>query len=585
MTRLETRAGSRLTRFLVRLIVALGVLSAVAWAGFFFWSRGGIAPSRPLVTDADAPEEVRAGEETFYTFRYENAGNTPIASLTAKLSLPSDFVLTSATPAPTDPETLTWTLGSLSRGSDGAITVGGTFRSEVPSAQTIQSLFTYRPGNFSSDFQDIQTIKVNVESSVLSATVSGPEKALPGDEVGYVINVQNTGAQAAERVLVTAVLPDEFVLASADPKPTEDGTSAWTFDALAPGELKAVTLTGRYTSSAEGAQDVGTRVSFVNDARVEFLQAQATAETDVLGGTVAFGLVVNGSSADQTADPGDTLRLSIDYANNGNETVRDLAFVLALAGNAASLPVDWSGADIAGAARSGGTLVWDASAIPAFAEFSPSASGTIDLALPVPEDLVAGSTSDALTLSLSATVGQIGAIESPRTIDASPIVVSVNSDFHASAHAEYYTADGEAVGSGPLPPTVGETTAYRIVWRVANSFHALENVRMTANLPPKVAWTGRASSEIGSVSFDQTTRMVTWDIPSLPLGVPGAETTFDVAITPEQSDAGAFYKLTNAIAAEGTDTYTRDQVATGIDILTTELPEDAGAAGKGVVAE
>jgi len=124
-----------------------------------------------------------------------------------------------------------------------------------------------------------------------------------------------------------------------------------------------------------------------------------------------------------------------------------------------------------------------------------------------------------------------------------------------------------------------------VVWRVANSFHLLEGLRMTTNLPPKVAWTGKTTAEIGTVSFDETTRIVTWSVPSLPISIPGAEATFGVAVTPEESDVGAFYKLTNAIAVEAKDTFTKDQVSNGIDILTTELPEDEEAAGKGVVTK
>jgi len=585
MTKLEKREGSRLTRLLIRLIILLGILSAIAWVGFFVWSRGGIGPERPLETSADAPESVLSGQETFYTFRYENGGNSPIASLQAKLTLPADFTLTSANPPPTDEAALTWTLGSLSRGSDGAITVGGIFRSEVPSTQTIQTLFTYRPGNFSSDFQDIATTRVDIEDSVLDATLSGPEKALPGDEVTYVVNVQNSGTLETTGVFVAAVLPDGFAITSADPPADESGTSAWTFDAFSPGELKAITINGRYTATVEGEQTMKARVSLLNEQKTEFLQTEAEAKTDVLGGAVAFGLMVNGSPSGQTADPGDTLRISVDYANNGNETVRGLAFALALSGDGDALPIDWTRASLSGATRSGNTLTWDGTAVPSFAEFSPSVSGVIDLSLPILTELDVPGMSNALTLSLTATLDQIGAIESPRSVDASPVTVRINSDFRSSAHAEYYTADGESVGTGPLPPAVGQTTAYRIVWRIANTFHPLENVRMTTNLPPKVAWTGKTGTEIGTITFDETTRVVTWSIPSLPLSIPGAEATFEVAITPEEIDVGAFYKLTNAIAVEATDAFTDDQVADGIDVLTSELPDDAGAAGKGVVAE
>lgn len=582
MTKLERRSSSKVTRFLVRAILFLLVLSAVAWAGFFLWSRGGIAPQRPLETETDVPETVKAGQEAFYTFRYDNAGNAPIAALEMKLTLPPEFVPTSFNPEPTDG--LMWTLGSLSRGSDGAVTVGGVFRSEVPSTQTIQALYTYRPANFSSDFQDISTARVEVDESVLNLTLTGPEEALPGDEVTYVVNVQNGGTRDVENALVTAALPDGFAITTSDPASVEPGAAAWSFENLTPGELKAVTFKGRFTASVSGAQTLKAAVSLLNADRVEFLQAQSEAATEVVGGAIAFHLVANGSAGDQTADPGSTLRLSIDYANNGNETIRGLAFSLAIKGDAATLPIDWANTNLDGGTRSGSTITWNEDAYPAFEEFSPSTSGVIDLTLPLTSTLTSAMAS-TLTLSLTASVAQIGSIASPRTVEASPITILVNSDFRSSAHARYYSDDAEPLGTGPLPPKVGQTTTFRVFWRVANSFHALENVRMTTNLPPGVSWTGNAHADVGTISFDATTRIVSWTIPALPVTVPGSETTFDVAIVPESDDVGSFYKLTNAIAVEATDAFTRDQVQDGIDILTTELPEDELAAGKGVVVD
>lgn len=581
LTKLDRRGGSRLTRWLVGSILILLLLSGAAWVGFFVWSRGGIAPGQPLETAVDAPETARSGEEAFYVFRYENGGNAPLAALQMKLTLPPEFEVTSANPAPTDG--LTWTLGSLSRGSDGSITVGGVFRAEVPSTHTLQALYTYKPANFSSDFQDIATVKVDVSDSILKTTISGPEKALPGDDATYVVNVQNGGTRDAQNVLVSGVFPEGFAITASDPAPAEPGAASWRFDRLAPGELKAVTMTGRFTASVTGTQTVGAQAAFVGADNAEFPQTRSETFTDVLGGAMAFHLVVNGSSSDQAADPGDVLRASIDYANQGNETVKGLGFTLTLAGEGTP-PIDWARASLGGGTRAGNVITWDADAVDAFADFAPGTSGVIDLSLPVASSLSASSAS-AFTLGLVATLDQIGSLVAPRRIEASPLAVAVNSDFRSSAHARYYSEDAAALGSGPLPPTVGETTTYRVVWRVANSFHALSNLRMTANLPPNVGWTGNVQADIGTIAFDQTTRIVTWSVPALPTSVPGAEATFDLAITPTDADVGAFYKLTNAIAVEATDTVTKAQVANGIDILTTEIPEDETAAGKGVVVK
>ncbi len=583
MTKLEPVKSSRVTRFLIRSIFFLLMISAIAWGGFFVWSRGGISPNRPLEISSDTPAEVRAGDENFYVFRYKNEGNAPIASLQMKLTLPSDFTLLSSDPEPTDG--LTWTLGTLSKGSDGEVKISGVFRSEVPSIETLQALFTYKPANFSSDFQDIETAKVSVGDSVLELTLTGPEKALPGDEVTYVMNVQNTGTRNANGVLVSAIIPNEFVVTNTSIPPTETGTTSWTFDTMAAAEIKAIELKGRYTASVSGEQTVSVKTAFLDEEKTELLQSTAETKTDVLGGALAFHLVANGSSTDQHISPGKTLRLSIDYANSGSETIHGLVLSLSLTGDTNSLPINWEEADLAGGVREGNIIVWDTSVIEEFKSFSPSSSGVLDLSLPILTSLTAGTTANLIDLALSAVLAKVGSIESPHLIESSPIRVQINTDLRSSAHARYYSEDGEPLGTGPLPPTVGETTTYRIVWRVANSFHALKNIRMTTNLPPKVAWTGNTDVGIGKISFNETTRMVTWEIDSLPLSIPGSEATFDVAITPEESDESSFFKLTNAIAVEATDMVTGNQVTNAKDILTTELPEDTEANGKGVVSE
>ncbi len=583
LTQLERGGHSRLTRFLTRAILVLVVISAAAWGGFFVWNRGWFRDAELLKTSIEGPREARAGEEVRYTIRYENAGRVPVAALEMKLHLPLNFRLLSASPAPT--EDAMWTLGSLTPSSDGAITLTGVFRSEVPSSETIQAFFTYRPANFSSDFQDIQAVTVAVDDSAVDIAVTGPEKALSGDEVTYAVNTQNSGPTAVERVRITAALPADFALVSAEPPPTSPDAAQWTIERLAPGQLMAITLTGRYTSSASGEQTLTARAGFLDEGGIVLAQAAGEAKTDVLGGSASFHLVVNGSTADQAVDLGQALRVSIDYANNSNETIEGLAFALSLepAGGKA-LPVDWTAVELDGAVRTGNTITWGSAAVPAFARFTPNASGVIDLSIPMLAAIPPAS-ADRFTMKLTASLAKVGSIVSPRSIETSPIAIALNSDLTASAEARYFTEDGEPLGTGPLPPEAGQTTSYRIVWKLANTLHALTSVTMTANLPPDAAWTERGLADIGTIRFDPVTRLVTWTISRLPTEVAAAQASFDVAITPDENDVGAFFKLTNATAVEAVDAATGDRLSRALDILTTELPADPGAAGKGVVVE
>jgi hypothetical protein len=176
-------------------------------------------------------------------------------------------------------------------------------------------------------------------------------------------------------------------------------------------------------------------------------------------------------------------------------------------------------------------------------------------------------------------------VESARLIETSPITIALNSDASFAAQARYFAEDGAVTGSGPLPPAVDQTTTYRVYWTLKNSLHDLERISVSVNLPPDVAWMGNTGTDIGAVSFHETTRLITWNMEKVPTSIPTIRAWFDLAITPDANDVGTFVKLTNVTAFEGTDTATGDTVHAAADALDTELPEDTRAAGKGVVTE
>ncbi|OGL66961.1 hypothetical protein A2856_00485 [Candidatus Uhrbacteria bacterium RIFCSPHIGHO2_01_FULL_63_20] len=575
---------AKLHRILIGVLVALSVVSSAAWAGFFLITRGWGGSGQVLAASVEGPESVRAGEEVFFTVRYKDDGRVPIAQLEFELNLPDSFHVTSAVPAPD--EGMTWRVGSLTPGSDGAVSVGGYFRSEVPSAQTLQAAFTYRPANFSSDFRDFKSLAVHVDDTTLKLAVNGPAKALAGDQVQYVLEALNAGTLPLERVRLIADLPKDFRFASSDPAPAAPGVPAWDLPAIAPGATAAVTLKGSYTATADGTQAVTVRGAFVEEDR-ELAQAAASANTDMLGGAMDFHLVVNGGTDDLSLDPGALLRLSLDYGNHGAQVVNDVSFRLTAEGaDAKPLPVDWEAATgVAEGVRVKNVLVWDKTSVPELAALAPGAEGVIDVSVPLLSAIDPSKIGDRLILTLTGTVQKVGSVAGPRTISATPIKVSVNSDFAATAEARYFTPDGEPVGQGPLPPKAGQTTTYRVYWTLSNRLHPLEGLRMSTTLPAHAGWIDRKDAQQGTLAYDSVTRTASWTIPAWPADQQTVQAWFDVAVVPDASDAGSFLKLTNAAGAEAADTVTKSRLSRVISDLTSELPTDADAKGKGVVVD
>lgn len=575
LSKLERGNRSKLTRFLVKAIGIMAVLSLIAWAGFFVFTKGLFQEGETLSLTTEGPEEVKSGEEVSYTFRYENVGDVPVAALTMKLTVPSTFYVYSTVPEPEG--ALEWTIGSLSTGSDGAITVTGVFLAEVPSSQRLQALFTYKPANFSSDFQDILTQKVEIEDSVVVLSFTGPEKALAGDTSEYVVNIQNTSADPIYNLRIIPTFPTDFTTASSEPA-TAEGQSYWVIDVLEPGELAAMTIQGSFTSTASGEQKLAITAGFV-DQDIVYVQNVQELVTDVLGGSISFSVIVNGSNQSQTADLGEILRLSLDYANQSKETAREMNFDMVLSSDKGTVPVDWSKVNLGGGNRVGNEVSWES-----LPELAPESSAVIDLSLPIFSALDPGE-ADTFTIAVTLTINKVGTVTSTRTLDATPIVITLNSDVSVNAQARYYSEVGSVIGSGSLPPKVGETTSYRVYWNLSNSLHTLENVRMSTVLPQDVAWLENTDTDIGTVSYNSTTRQITWTIPKLLAELAHAGAWFEIAISPDSDDVGRFMKLTSTTSFEARDMTTSESLSESMGELTTELPDDEFALGKGAVVE
>lgn len=427
LTKIDHADGSRTTRFLVRAILVLLVLSLASWGGFFLWSRGMFLEGKPLQTSVDGLADIKSGEPMEFTIRYQNIGRVPLASLEFKLNAPPSFHLISADPPPT--EGTSWSIGSVTEGSDGAVAVKGIFLSEVPSESTLQAFFTYRPANFSSDFQDILTIPIVISDSIITSAITGPEQATVGDEVTYTINVQNTSQTPAERIKCQATLPADFIATSVIPTSETPDILSWSLQPIKANGIAVITIKGRYTVAASGEQIIGFKTGIMDDDAF-LLQSQSDAKTDVKGGNVTFRIMTNGSSSNQSADLGDVINTSISYENNGNDTIQDISFSLSLEPpTGKTLPVEWSSKTLGGGVRKNNTVVWDKTALPTLATLSPKETGTIDLRFSI-TDALKEKMGDRFVVKLSATYVQsvIGARPTKRTITTSPFMIFLNAE-------------------------------------------------------------------------------------------------------------------------------------------------------------
>ena len=154
----------------------------------------------------------------------------------------------------------------------------------------------------------------------------------------------------------------------------------------------------------------------------------------------------------------------------------------------------------------------------------------------------------------------------------------VSSDLAFSANPTYYS--GPFSNTGSIPPKANEPTTYTVTWTVTNSANPLSSGVATAQLPTYVEWVGTASPSSELISYDNTSRTITWNFGQVPAGAgvtgPARVVAFQVRLKPSTSQVGTSPDLVLPVSVSAKDTFTGDTLTTTKLAVSTLLENDPG---------
>lgn len=573
-----TNGGSKLTFYLTRVVAVLALAAVLVLGGFYLSSNGVLFNHTfaPLVLAVKVPETLKSGESTIITIPYENPENIPIASLEINVNLPPGFQVTKSTPEPTDAAEMIYKLGSVVPNGKGEIKIEGIWLTSTPSTSGVQAIASYKPANFDSDFSQIASATVKTTESVLVVKMEGPSVAQPGASITYSITVTNTGANTISDATLDLTIPTGFSISKSTPAFASGELPRWMLpDLKAAGETK-VSVVGVYASDVNGDSTISAAVSLSSLATVSqparpLTQAQTQIATAVSGGNIRLSLVANGLTGDVTVEPGKDLRLGFRLENTGTTPITDASVTLDFQPEK-GVPIVWSKASLDGGVLTKDGILFDAKKM---GTINPNEKKTFNLSFPIKAELAAGDLQAFTAIARATTAGS--------TILSTPVNVKVNAAVAFFGAAHYYSTDGAAIGTGPMPPVVGQETSYEVMWTITHGLHALEDLTVTAVLPTGITFGGNQASDAGAVTFDEKTRTVRWEITAIPVDSAALHGKFYVIATPEAADVGKLKKLLGSSSLRVTDSETQARIDRDLDPMTTELPLDTFAAGKGII--
>lgn len=572
--KLDQRKSNRLTRALIKVIIALVITLVLGAIGYVVYQKVQKGSGDDYLTlEIVTPTPIKSGEEVELLVKYQNPNNAPIADLELDLNLPPGLRVDSLVPEPTNQEDLVWDLGTLGQHSDGTIAIKGLWINDVGATTPVQVFANFRPSNFNSEFQEIVRTEIQTEGSVLELSATTEAEASAGAAVPHSVIVKNTSESVVlEGVRVRAEIVDGFFLEESAPELEAGGPIEWIIESLEPGEQQEITYSGSFASDLEGFQYT-TIVAELPHADRYYTQGEVELFTDVLTSTLSTLLVVNGSTTKTSVKLGGILRTSISMENTGSAPVSTADLLLNFTAEK-KIPIDWSRASLDGGRVGAEGVYWPAASV---GTIEPGANATFNLNLPLRTTLD-GTYSDIFTVTAESNHGDL-------TIKSSPIEVLITTDIALASSARYYDGSGNALGRGPLPPTVGEATRYAISWRITNSLHDVNRVFVSAELPPYAQFIQTSSAGLGEIRYNSETRMVEWDISTIPKSIAAVDAQFIIEVIPPTGSAGSFLKLISGATLEAEDAATTTDLQVSTGAVDSNLTQDSFAQNQGIVAE
>jgi len=578
--------GNARKRLLIRIIIILFVLFALAFAGFLYFTRNNNKFSQDVSFVITAPQEVASGEVVTLDVEYTNNENLTLKDVELTMQFPDGFTYQSSTPENTGPNT--WLIGDVDARGGGKIIIKGQMIGDVGAVKNISGTLAYTPSNFNYGFKVDASTTLTINSSALSLKVDAPLRVIPGKEFETTVTYTNTSPEAMDSLRVTLDAPDGFVMGDADP--VADNNS-WDFESLDSNTDGTIKFKGTLSGQVGDQAQFQVKIGFVNSQDVFTPQTEKTFLVLLI--KAGMTLEVKPTTEQGTyADWGQDVTYDVNYTNDGDVPLEDVKLTLQLtaetdAGVSADF-IDWNSiTSVDGGVIKDSSVVWTKSEVDALSNVKPGDSGSFSLTIPLVGSAPVTQDSDQqfhILAKFEESDSSNRDTPSASKVEETRIATTVD----LSSEARYYSDTAEQLGSGPIPPEVGTKTTYKVLWDITNSANDITNVTVSAKLPFGVSWVGDGVISAGNpITYNPQTREVSWTINRIPAGAgfvfPKLEASFSLSVTPTSDQEGSVLVLLDKSKITATDTYVNASRTDQEPVLTSDLPTDTQARGQGIV--
>jgi uncharacterized repeat protein (TIGR01451 family) len=572
--RMKIKKRHRLIVRIFRKLLFLVVLLLFAYLAYAYFFTGD-SDMGAVKLEIVAPEEVVSGEEFTYYVSYKNPTKFAISQVKMELSYPENFVFSSASLEPRSFNN-SFDLESLPAGAESELKITGMLIGEKDSVSVISASLHYIPVNFSSSFKKESSAATVISGFGFDVDMDYPDLAFVGQtsDISFSLAKQSGVNYLSEILLEFGISEGEKItLAEGDygdaVKTEGDNTFLINLPALGDNQLSF-----KYQVNNE-ERELGLPVFLKQriDSGASYIFFSEVLNIKVVKSDLNISLFLNGEKNSQPVNFGETLNYTLNYSNKGESSYKDAVITAVLDGDL--FDFNSLSMDIPGEVRSN-QIIWDEQDIANLKEIKPGDEGEINFSI----NIKPYSDSYNLNQMEVSVYSQYGGDEKLENSDNRSNIISspLNSNLSLVEEIRYFDENNLPVGSGPLPPQVGEVSQFRVYWRLENSLHELRDARVSLSLPSYVSYVSLAQVDVGDIYYSEESHEVIWEAGRLPASVGTTLASFVISIEPVESDRNKILVLSSGAEVKAIDTFTKETIESTSGPKTTKLEDDDIAA-------
>jgi len=507
------------------------------------------------VTSEVASDRFRSGDTVTLHVTYENGSDVTLTHPELVIHPTTGFLILNASQSYILEKDNSIRIGveAVPPGESASVDVEGRFFSAPGEHAPISTMLIYTQDGKSQPESDIHRLYLTTREPSLTLALEGPAQYVPNVEIPITLTVTNE----QDFVYVPFAIPlhdDNPEIDWVDTTSSFGSISpdAWHIPELQPNE--SVTLTGTVELTPESGHTSVT-LPLTPHIVLPHLEESFLEATSEFYLPLASPQVRLSSSWDSGyATLGDQAVLSVSVQNTGNAPLKNPS--VTVLGKTVTLEKN--------ILQPGETLPVLIKTAVTSANVIQSTTGPIF----------------APTISFAAGLEGIPSYGYKTSSDAPPLPIGTT--LSMSQSSRYYTAEGDQLGRGPLPPQVGKETKYWVFTQIKNTVGELQDITFSTTLAPGAVWTGKSSvSKGGDITYNSATGKATWYARSMnPYETIGIY--FEVSVTPNASAIGTIPALITGSSVSAKDPYVDDTLTSSVGAVNASLTGDAIGQERGV---